>query len=139
MNTPTPPSSPIDAARALLKTFQESYPVFGECQPLAIGIDKQIRAQKPDVDKKALRVALSLHTNSLRYLKTMEKGTTRFNLDGTPAGEIEQAHRDRAAEILRERYKKSAERKKAQQEAEKAERQRTEKLQRLAEKFTPRR
>lgn len=139
MNTPSSPFSPVDAARALLKQIQENFAVFREGKPLAIGIDKQLHAQMPGVDKKALRIALGLHTSTLQYLKSMEKATTRSNLDGTPAGDVDEAHRARASEILRERFKKSVERKKAQQAAAKAERQHAEKLRQLTEKFSPRR
>lgn len=138
MNKPAPTPHPANAARALLKQIQEGFPVFQECKPLAIGIDKQLLAQMPDVNKKTLRIALGLHTSSVRYLKSMEKATSRFNLDGTPAGEVDDTHRAHAAETLRARFKKSAELKKAQQEALKAERQHAEKLRQLAEKFSPR-
>ncbi|HJV84499.1 MAG TPA: ProQ/FinO family protein [Noviherbaspirillum sp.] len=146
MNTPQPSTSPIPAARALLKQLQEQFPVLGEFKPLAIGIDKQIHAQVPGIDKKLLRIALSIQTNSLRYLKTMEKAEARFNLDGSAAGAVDETHRKHASDTLRERFKKQMEQKKAQ-EAEKkakeeearAERRRVEKLQQLAEKFSPRR
>lgn len=139
MNTPSASSNPAGAARALLKQIQEKFAVFREYQPLAIGIDKQLCIQMPELDKKALRIVLGLHTKSLPYLKSTANGATRFNLDGTPAGDIDEAHRARALEILRERFKKAKERKIAQQEAERAERQRAEKLRQLTEKFSPRR
>ena len=119
MNTPTPAGTPrpnpIYNARALLKTLQESFPVFGNCAPLAIGIDKQLLERRPDIDRKILRIALGMHTNSLRYLKTMEKSTRRL-----------------------ERFKKDAERRQALRVAEAAaaaERERALKLNQLVEKF----
>ncbi len=139
MNTSSAPSNPGSAARALLKQIHEKFTVFRECKPLAIGIDKQLCTQMPDMDKKTLRIALGLHTKSLHYLKSMEKAPTRFNLDGTPAGDVDEAHRARATDMLRERFKQAKERKKAQQEAERAERLRAAKLQQLAEKFSSRR
>lgn len=135
---PTPPTA-LDSARALLKQLQEKFPVIREHKALALGIDKQLLAQLQDVDKKSLRIALSLHTNTTQYLKSVEKAAHRTNLDGSPAGEIDEAHRTRASEILRERFKKSIERKKAQVEAERAEQRRSEKLRQLTEKFSPRR
>ncbi|QDZ30658.1 osmoprotectant transporter activator [Noviherbaspirillum sp. UKPF54] len=138
MTMPATASNAVDAARALLKQIQENFPVFRENKPLAIGIDKQLLAQMPDVNKKTLRIALGLHTGSSRYLKSMEKAVSRFNLDGTPAGDVDDTHRTHAAETLRARFKKAAEQKKAQQEALKAERQHAEKLRQLAEKFSPR-
>lgn len=139
MNTLVPASNPIHTARALLKQIRESFPVFQEGKPLAIGIDKQLHAQMSGVNKKTLRIALSLHTSTVQYLKSMEKATTRFNLDGTAAGDVDDAHRKHASDMLRERFKKVKEQKKAQQEAEKAELLHAEKLRQLSEKFSPRR
>lgn len=139
MNTTPSISSPLHAARRLLADLEKRFPVFGEYKPLAIGIDKQLYAAMPDLDKKTARIALSLHTATTRYLKSMEKATSRFNLDGSPAGEVDDTHRQHASDTLRERYKVAKQKKRAQEEEEKAQRQRAEKLQKLAEKFSPRR
>lgn len=125
---------PIDA-RALLKDLQTQFDVFRNFSPLAIGIDKQVFAQLPEVSKKALRLAMRSHTISTRYLKEMEKGTVRLNLDGTAAGEVTDENRQHAAELLRERFKKQAEQRKAAEAEAKAEQRRVEKLNQLAEKF----
>lgn len=146
MNTPSPAPSPDQSARALLKEFQEKFTVFRDCQPLAIGIDKQLIALQPELPRKVLRIALRIHTNSLRYLKTMEKASVRFDLDGKPADPVSDAHRSHAAEILRERAQKHAAQRKLQRaaedarrkadQAEQAARQRAEKLNQLAAKFS---
>jgi ProP effector len=135
--------NPAQSARTLLKELQGKFEVFREYLPLAIGIDKQLIGQLPDVSRKSLRTALGIHTNSLRYLKVMEKATARFNLDGTQADEVTDVHRTHAATTLKERFKKNAEQRKAQQkteaaqrEEEQAQRQRAEKLSQLAEKFS---
>lgn len=142
--TPAAPPSPVLSARTLLKSLQEEFPAFRDCLPLAIGIDKQLLARRPDLDRKILRIALGMHTNSLRYIKVMAKtaATTRFDLDGNAADALTDEHRKHAVETLRERSKKEAERRKvqrdaesAQREAEAAERQRTEKLSQLVAKF----
>ena len=125
---------PIDA-RALLKDLQTQFDVFRNFSPLAIGIDKQVFAQLPEVSKKSLRLAMRSHTISTRYLKEMEKGTVRLNLDGTPAGEVTDENRQHATELLRERFKKQAEQRKAAEVEAKAEQRRVEKLNQLAEKF----
>ena len=132
--TETTPDKPIDA-RVLLKDLQTRFDVFRNFSPLAIGIDKQVFAQLPEVSKKALRLAMRSHTISTRYLKEMEKGTVRLNLDGTPAGEVTDENRQHAAEQLRERLKKQAEQRKAAEAEAKAEQRRQEKLSQLAEKF----
>lgn len=136
MNTPA--ATPL-TPRALLKSLQEQFSVFRDCQPLAIGIDKALLAKMPELEKKVLRVALSLHTHSMRYLKTMEKATHRFDLEGNQADEVTDEHRTHAADTIRERLKKQADERRAQQKAEKeaeADRLRAEKLTQLAEKFS---
>ncbi len=135
---PTPDSTPnpVQAARALLKECQEKFAVFRDYQPLAIGIDKQLAAHYPEISRKVLRIALGIHTKSQRYLKAMEKASVRLDLDGKQADEVTQAQRDHAAEMLRERFKKMAEQRKAQREAEEATRKHAEKLNQLAAKFS---
>ncbi len=139
MNKPNTPTesveSPVQNARALLKTLQTDFSVFRDYSPLAIGVDKQLLARLPNLDRKILRIALGMHTNSLRYLKTMEKATHRIDLDGNTGDELTPDHRSHATEVLRERFRKDAERRKAQREAEALERQRTGKLSQLVEKF----
>jgi len=128
------PTKPTDA-RVLLKDLQARFDVFRNHSPLAIGIDKQVLAQLPELEKKALRLAMRSHTISTRYLKEMEKGTVRLNLDGTPAGEVTDENRQHAAELLRERFKKQVEQRKAAEAAAKAEQIKAAKLAQLAEKF----
>lgn len=135
MDTPPPAGTPGQEARTLLNSLQEKFQVFRDYSPLAIGIDKQVLEQLPDLNRKALRVALGMHTHSHRYLKTMEKASHRFNLNGEAGDEIAEEHRKHAAETLRERFRKDAERRKAQREAEQREQQRTAKLNQLVEKF----
>ena len=130
-----PANTPGQNARALLKSLQTSFPVFNDFAPLAIGIDKQLLARLPDIERKVLRIALGMHTNSLRYLKTIANASHRLDLDGNIGDEVTEEHRKHAAEVLRERFKKVAERRKALREAEALERQRSEKLNLLVEKF----
>lgn len=135
-NGAAPAANPVHEARKLLKSLQENFAVFRENRPLAIGVDKQIIAREPGVNRKMLRIALGLHTHSVPYLKAMEKATVRFDLDGNAAGEVPAEHRKHAADTLRERFKKAAEQRKAQREAEEAERRHAEKLNALAAKFS---
>ncbi len=135
MTTPTTPTPPAQEARNLLKSLQDKLQVFRDYMPLAIGIDKQLLAQEANLNRKILRLALGMHTNSFRYLKSMESAKQRFNLDGSDGGEVPEEHRKHASEILRERFKKEVARRKAQKEAEAQERQRAEKLNQLMQKF----
>jgi ProP effector len=134
-----PSAAPASNPRALLKQFQQQFPAFRNCLPLSIGIDKQILAVMPGLDKKTMRAALGIHTGSLRYLRVMEKATVRHDLDGTTGAEVTDTHRKHATEVLQQRFKKEAERKKAERDAaqaEEANRLRQEKLLQLASKFS---
>ncbi|MCA1856547.1 ProQ/FinO family protein [Massilia oculi] len=136
---PVAAGTPAPSARALLKQLQQEFPAFRDCLPLAIGIDKQLLARMPGLDRKTMRAALGIHTGSMRYLRAMEKAKQRFDLDGTPGAEVTDTHRQHAKEQLQQRFKKEAERKKAERDAaaaEEASRQRQEKLNALAAKFS---
>ena len=136
----TPAAAPVAmSARSLLKQLQHQFPAFRNCLPLAIGIDKQLLARLPELDRKTMRAALGIHTGSLRYLRAMEKATVRYDLDGAAGAEVTDTHRQHAKEVLQQRFKKEAERKKAERDAEQAEeanRLRQEKLLQLASKFS---
>lgn len=129
------PTEKATDPRALLKDLQARFDVFRTFSPLAIGIDKQLFEALPELSKKSIRLAMRSHTISTRYLKEMEKGAQRLNLDGTPAGEVTDENRLHATEQLRERFKKQAEQRKAADAAAKAEERRVQKLQQLADKF----
>jgi ProP effector len=132
------PAAPT-SARALLKQLQQQFPAFRDCLPLEIGIDKQLLARVPGLDRKTMRAALGIHTGSMRYLRSMEKATVRYDLDGVAGAEVTDTHRLHAKEQLQQRFKKEADRKKLEKaaaaEAEAA-RLRQEKLQQLASKFS---
>lgn len=121
--------------RVLLKDLQTRFDVFRNYSPLAIGIDKQLFAALPELSKKSIRLAMRSHTMATRYLREMEKASHRLNLDGSQAGEVTDENRQHAAELLKERFKKQAEQRKAQEAAAKAEAIKQKKLLELAEKF----
>ncbi|MDR3158048.1 MAG: ProQ/FinO family protein [Zoogloeaceae bacterium] len=102
------PAAPLSASdpREILKTLYARFPVFRAGEPLAIGIDKAVRAEFPDLPGKNLRIALAIHTHSNRYLRNMAKAGHRLDLQGAPAGEITDSQRQYAAERLQERLKK---------------------------------
>lgn len=124
--------------RELLKQLGETFAVFREAQPLAVGISAQVAERCPEIDGKLLKTALYFHTSTTRYLKAVGRGTQRFDLDGNPSGEVTEEHRKHANEQLAERFKKQAEQRRAEVEAQKAEERRTAKLHQLAEKFAKR-
>jgi ProP effector len=132
------PSTDTQSPRALLKQLQQQFKAFRDCLPLAIGIDKQVLARLPNLNRKTMRAALGIHTGSMRYLRAMEKATVRYDLDGNAGAEVTDTHRQHAKELLQERFKKEAERKKAERDMaakEEADRKRQEKLELLASKF----
>jgi ProP effector len=138
--SPAPaPAAAADSPRALLKQLQQQFAAFRNCLPLEIGIDKQLLARMPDLNRKLMRAALGIHTGSMRYLRAMEKATVRYDLDGKAGAEVTDTHRQHAKELLQQRFKKEADRKKAERDAAveaEAERKRQEKLQQLASKFS---
>ncbi len=127
---------------ALLVTLGEKFEVFRDCRPLALGIHKALLERMPEIDVGQLRTAMRTHTASTRYLKTLLLGKERFNLDGEVAGEITDEQREVANTALRERFKKAADRRKAEEKLRKdaerelaAQKQRQEKLDQLAARF----
>lgn len=130
-------------ARGLLLKLQETSPTFREYKPVALRIDKAVAERFPDVDRKVVRNAMRLHTASTRYLKSLEKATHRYDLEGNESGEVTEEHRSHAAQTLKERFAEVARRKReqhkqdeaARREAE-AERRKAEKLQQLVGRFS---
>ncbi|HEX8981109.1 MAG TPA: ProQ/FINO family protein [Parasulfuritortus sp.] len=127
---PTPKSFRDDVLDSLVASF----PVFRDAQPLAIGIHKKILERMPELTKAQVGRALKIHTGSTRYLKVLSNAEQRFDLDGNPAGEVTAEQRDAATKLVKDRFKKAAERRKAEEQTK----QHQAKLQQLAEKFNSR-
>lgn len=121
--------------RAILKRLQAESPAFRDSKPLALKIDASILARFPDFDRRNLRIALRMHTASTKYLKAVERGGERFDLDGKAAGEVTGEQRLHAATTLKERFAAVAKQQREKRAAEEAERRRAEKLQQLVSKF----
>ena len=130
----TDPAPKTGHLSALIERLYAEVPVFRDYQPLAIGIHKSLMERFPDLDKGQVRTAMHFHTGTMRYLKAIVEGAPRFDLDGNASGAVTAEQQDQAAATLRERFKRGAERRRAEQEAQ----QRQEKLLKLAEKFNPR-
>lgn len=149
-DTAAAPSAPSESAAIapagdVLKLLCERFTPFRDAKPLAIGIHKRVMQLMPELDAGKLRAAMRRHTGSTRYLKAVATGDDRYGLDGELDGKITEEQKQQAAEALRERFKKGAERRreetKAKQEQERAaarEKERLEKLQQLAQKFAKR-
>ncbi len=140
-----PAKAPALDARGLLQALQQVSPTFRDCKPLAIRIDKAVGERFPEVERKVVRNAMRIHTASTRYLKAMEKGGARFDLDGKEDGTVTDEQREHARQTLKERFAEAAKRRKAAEQAEKAkreaeeaERRKSQKLQQLVGKFSKR-
>ena len=75
---PTDKPLPSQNARQLLKDLQEKFPVFRDSQPLAIGIDKQLMARLPGLERKPLRIALGI-----KYLTPASREMTLLRVQAT--------------------------------------------------------
>lgn len=128
------PAKPQARRNAALESLTASFPVFRDCQPLAIGIHKSLKARPTELGDAEVRHALKIHTASTKYLKAIANGDKRFDLDGNPAGEITPEQRQQALDTLKERFRKMAEKKRVEQQ----DKERQVKLQQLAEKFSRR-
>ena len=62
--------------------------IFGAARPLAIGIDKQVRAilSEEELSGAELRVFFYRWTHRVPYRAALERGDRRVNLDGSDAG-----------------------------------------------------
>ena len=57
-------------------------------RPLKVGIAADIQAALPDLDRRALFVALKVYTHRIVYLQAVVVGAERVDLDGNPAGQV---------------------------------------------------
>ena len=89
----------------LAEKFPFCFSLEGEAKPLKIGLFQDLsEALKDDerVSKTQLRHALRQYTSNWRYLHGCKVGAVRVDLQGNPAGELEQEHADHAAQQLAE-------------------------------------
>lgn len=126
--------SQANSARTVLKFLAETYAVFKQAKPLAIGINKQLAELHPDLDAKALKSALFHHTRSVAYLKAVSKAEHRFGLDGEPVAPLLEEQRQYAVEQLKALSKKRNEAIQAEQQ-KKADELKAQKLNDLVAKF----
>lgn len=100
----------------LAQEFPSCFSTEGEAHPLKIGIFEDLAERLADdemVSKTRLRSALRQYTSSWRYLRAVQPGAKRVNLDGEPAGEVEQEHADHAREQLKESKERAKQRRQA--------------------------
>ncbi|MEL7292293.1 MAG: RNA chaperone ProQ [Pseudomonadota bacterium] len=97
--------------------FPKCFTLEGEAKPLKIGIFQDLAerlAEDPKVSKTQLRAALRQYTSSWRYLHGVKPGAVRVDLDGNPAGELDEEHVEHAKTALAESKAKVQARRKEQ-------------------------
>ncbi len=107
--TATREISPAACAGLLKQHFPALF--GGPPKPLKLRIQADINQRAPGVfTKPALSAFFRRYTGSTAYLIALGKATQRFDLDGQPAGELSEEHRNLAREELARRRQVSRER-----------------------------
>jgi len=102
---PTPP----DCAQQLKQLFPALF--TGAPKPIKLKIQADIQERAPGVfTKQALSAFFRRYTGSTSYLIAVSKAKQRFDLDGQPAGELSEEHRQAAVDELARRRAKHDER-----------------------------
>jgi len=125
-------AGPVLAPAATLALLREHFPALfaGPAKPMKLRVQQDIQQRAPGVfTRGTLSAFFRRHTTSTGYLIAMTKSAHRFDLDGQPAGELSEEHRQaaqaeltRRRQITREREQQAqAEQRSAQREAQRAE------------------
>lgn len=95
-------ASPAATGARLAELFPALF--TGPAKPLKLRIQVDIQERAPGVfSKQALSAFFRRHTATTPYLIAVSQGTQRFDLDGQPAGELTDEHRQVATEELARR------------------------------------
>jgi sRNA-binding protein len=105
----TPPAAPApnaapaaDCAEQLRRLFPALFD--GPPKPIKLRIQADIQQRAPGTfARKALSAFLHRHTGSTAYLNALVRAEQRLDLDGRPAGEISDEHRQAARDELARR------------------------------------
>lgn len=117
-----PEMTPSECARQLKDRFPALF-AGNVAKPLKLRIQADIKERAPGVFTKAVMSAfLRRHTGTTAYLIALTKAEHRVDLDGQPAGEITDEHRQVAQEELDRRRAVHQERRAKEAEAERANR-----------------
>ncbi|MDB6001508.1 MAG: hypothetical protein JWP52_3207, partial [Rhizobacter sp.] len=94
--------TPAACAHELKQRFPALF--SGAFKPLKLRIQQDIQERAPGVfTKQTLSGFFRRHTRSTPYLMALSRATQRFDLDGEPAGELSEEHRNAATEELTRR------------------------------------
>lgn len=115
-----PDMTPAECARQLKERFPALF-AGNAAKPLKLRIQADLKERAPGVFTKAVLSAfLRRHTGTTAYLIALTKAEHRFDLDGQPAGEITDEHRQVAQEELDRRRAVHQERRAQEAQAERA-------------------
>ena len=85
----------VQSVQPILEKLFELYPhLFGaEFLPLKLGIFQDLLAAHPEqLERAALKAALSVHTRSARYLQSVAAGKKRHDLQGNAVEDVQYSH-----------------------------------------------
>jgi ProP effector len=109
---------PAQCAAKLAELFPALFGPEGPPKPIKLRIQADLQERAPGLfTRKALSIVLHRHTTSTPYLKALVAAPTRFDLDGQPAGEIAEEHRQAAREEVERRRALVAARRAAEAQA----------------------
>ena len=106
-----PVVKPSDLKAKELNDRLNGFLIWLNFQPLALGIETTIyrlvtQEHFAGASKKVVQKVLHQHTHHGRYLQNIAIGGTRYQLDGTPDGEVNAHQRQLAAETIAKRTPK---------------------------------
>jgi sRNA-binding protein len=115
-----PELSPAACAARLAELFPALF-ATNPPQPLKLRIQADIQLRAPGIfTKKSLSVFLHRHTTHTAYLRAVANAPQRVDLDGQPAGEIADEHRQAAVAELERRRAMHDARRHAERNAQRA-------------------
>jgi sRNA-binding protein len=110
--------SPAACAARLADLFPAIFSA-GSPQPLKLRIQADIQQRAPGIfTKKSLSIFLHRHTTNTAYLRAIVNAPQRIDLDGAPAGEVADEHRQAAVAELDRRRARHDERRAAERAAQ---------------------
>ena len=116
--SPVPELSSATCATRLAELFPALF-ANSVPQPLKLRIQADIQQRAPGIfTKKSLSIFLHRHTTNTAYLRAVANAPQRIDLDGQPAGEIADEHRQAAVAELERRRAMHAARREAERNAQ---------------------
>ena len=94
-------------ADELMPLLKALYPkTFSRFRPLKLGIDRDLKAELPELSNKKIDRVLWFYTSSRSYLSALRIGADRYGLDGNPAGTVTENEAEFARKAFKLRFGK---------------------------------